>query len=97
MLPDAAILDASKTIIDVGVIGAALILTICALIWTMRQWLAALKRIDALRLEQLTDAKSQAALGVEMKHSMEDSIAALQANTSAVQTLIQVSQNRGRA
>jgi hypothetical protein len=45
-MPEQPILDASKSIIDVGVIGAVLILVLAAFAWTVRTWRADIEKLQ---------------------------------------------------
>lgn len=47
MVPDQTILDAGKSITDVGVVGGVLILTWLGLAWVVRTWRSDLEKRDA--------------------------------------------------
>lgn len=86
-MPDDSILNASRQLIDTGVLGAVLILVIAALIWVTRQWLNTQKELSAAKQEHLETVRESAARGVEIKIAMQANTTALQAVTMAVQTL----------
>ncbi|TFE98483.1 hypothetical protein B5M44_10670 [Shinella sumterensis] len=51
-MPDQTILDAGKSITDVGVVGGVLILSWLALAWVVRTWRNDLDKRDALLAEE---------------------------------------------
>lgn len=80
-MPDATIIDASKQIIDFGIIGSVLILVIAAASWVVRQWMKTLRELYAEKDARLRDAKEHASLAESMRNAMA-------ANTTAIQAVL---------
>lgn len=80
-MPDAVILDASKTIIDASVIGSILILTLAAFAWTVRQWMKSTRELYDEKDARIEEAKEYAKLAESMRTAMA-------ANTTAIQAVL---------
>jgi hypothetical protein len=81
-MPDAQLTEASKSILDVGVIGAICLLLIAALIIRERMWRADMKaERDAhqeTREEHLADVKHFAMIGESVRDQMKTQVQAFQ-------------------
>jgi len=89
-MPDASLVDASSAFINADpILGSVVVVLMVVTAWVARQWLAALKSVDAEKDARLADAKEYAASGEAMRNAM-------QSNTSAIQSILEVVRDRGR-
>lgn len=96
-MPDPVILDASRTFLDTGVIGAAAIFLMVALWWSVRQWLKSMSALEAEKDARLADAKEYAKEGEAMRNAMTSAAVAMKENTTTMQAVLEVVRDRGRA
>lgn len=96
-MPDAAILDASGTLISTGAVGSFLVLVLAALVWTTYQWRAAEKTLLAEKDKRLDDAVAYAENTVKFAAQMEAVNMSAQASTAAINTVLEIVRDRGRA
>lgn len=80
-MPDAALLDASKTLIGEGVIGAMLVLSLAGLAFAVRQWMKTLRELYDEKDARLRDSKEYATLAESLRNAMA-------ANTTAIQAVL---------
>lgn len=80
-MPDAALLDASKTLVGEGVIGAMLVLVLGGLVFAVRQWIKTLRELYDEKDARLKDTKEYAALAESLRNAMV-------ANTTAIQAML---------
>lgn len=78
-MPDGAILEASKTIIDASVIGAVLILSLAGWAWTVRQWMKTTRELYDEKDARLRDTKEYATLAESVRNTMATNVALIQA------------------
>lgn len=81
-MPDAVLIDASKQFIDVGIVGAVLVFTIAALIYAVKQWMAATREINAEKDRRIEDVKHYSAESAANRATIE-------ANTTAIKTALE--------
>ena len=79
MLPDQAVVDASRQFLDYGVIGSVVIFLITALWWVVRQWMAAIKDLHAEKDARRADAEKRAEDGEAMRSAVTANTAAMKA------------------
>jgi len=79
--------DASTRIMDVGLVGVFLIGVLGTCGWITKQWLGTMKLLDAEKDARLADAKEYAAAG-------EAARSAMQANTAAIQSILEAFRDR---
>ena len=96
-MPDAAVLDASSTLVQSGVLGAFLVLVLAALVWIAYQWRAAEKALLAEKDKRLADAITYAENGVKFASQMEAMNVSAKASTAAINTVLEILRDRGRA
>lgn len=96
-MPDAAVLDASGTLVQSGVVGAFLVLVITALVWIAYQWRAAEKALLAEKDNRLADAVKYAENTAKFAALMEAANVSAQASTAAINTVLEIVRDRGRA
>lgn len=80
-MPEVSVVEASRTIIGEGVIGAMLILTLSALVFAVRQWIKTLRELYDEKDARLKDWKEHATLAESMRNAMA-------ANTTAIQAVL---------
>lgn len=88
-MPDQTIVDASKTFIDTGVIGSALVLVIGALCFVVHRLLKTQDAMLALSEKRVEDGRDFVEASMEFK-------AAIQANTEAMKTALDFMRDRTR-
>jgi len=88
-VPDDAFLGASQKILDVGVIGAVCILLMIALAYIVRRYNAEQEAHQKTRDSWLADVKEYANIGESVRNQM-------QANTSAMQSVLEIVKERTR-
>ncbi len=93
---DDSLIDANKTLIEAGPIGAVCVLLIAGIIFLTRQWMKTTAAVLAEKQARLDDQKDQISLGIELKNVLLANTQAAQANTVAVQQLVEASRNWGR-
>lgn len=93
MLPDDAILDASKKLIDFGVIGAVCIMLIAALAWLGITYRTDMRRKDEenqrIREAHLADVKNYATIGESVRDQIKPAL-------TAFQTAVEILKDRNR-
>lgn len=80
-MPDGALVEASKQLIDVGMVGTMLVFVLAAFAWVVRQWMKTLQELYAEKDARLRDVKETAALSESLRNAMA-------ANTAAIQTML---------
>jgi len=88
-MPDDALLGASQKILDVGVIGAVCILLLLGIAYAVRRYNAEQEAHQKTRDAWLADVKEYANIGESVRNQM-------QANTSAMQSVLEIVKERNR-
>lgn len=70
-MPDEAIVSASKTLLDYGVLGIAILFLIGAVVWLTKRLLALQDALLAAKIEHKDDAVKFAGLTEVMKNQMQ--------------------------
>lgn len=82
-MPDATLVEASKQLIDLGTVGVFLVFVLAAFAWVVRQWMKTLQELYTEKDSRFKDAKEYAVLAESLRNAMA-------ANTTAIQTMLQV-------
>lgn len=90
MLPDETVVTAGKSLIDVGVVGTCLLLTIGALVFVTKRLFAVQDKLLAAVESHKDDAVKFAGLSEVFKNQMED-------QASLMKTTIEIVKDRGKA
>lgn len=93
-MPDATVVEAGRSILDVGVIGAVCIFLMAALAWTVKQWMNERIGHMATKDARLEDAKEFAAVGETMRAAMQANTVAMQAITESNKTVLDMLKDR---
>ena len=96
-MPDAAVLDASNTLVQSGVLGAFLVLVLAALVWIAYQWRSAERALLDEKDKRLADAITYAENTVKFAAQMEAVNVSAKASTAAINTVLEIVRDRGRA
>lgn len=80
-MPEISVVEASRTLIGEGVIGAMLILSLAGLAFTVRQWMKTLRELYDEKDARLRDSREYATLAETMRNAMT-------ANTTAIQAVL---------
>ncbi len=80
-MPDGSVLEASRTLIDFGVVGAMFVLTLAALVFCVKQWIERTRELNAEKDKRLDDAKFY--MQESSTHRQ-----AIEANTTAIRTVL---------
>lgn len=78
-MPEESMMGAAQKILDVGVIGAALILVLGALAWVTKQWLSEMKAKDEVQEARLADTKEHARIAEDLRNVMQGNTVAIKA------------------
>jgi hypothetical protein len=81
-MPDSILIDASKQIIDVGIVGAVLVFAIFALVYVFRQWMNAAREVNAEKDKRIDDVRHYSAESAANRATIE-------ANTTAIKTALE--------
>ena len=87
-MPDGSVLEASRTLIDFGVVGAMFVLTLAALIFCVKQWIERTRELNAEKDKRLDDAKFYMAESSANREAMTGVKQALDSNTTVMQTTL---------
>lgn len=90
MLPDETVVSASKSLIDVGVVGTVLLLTMAALVFVTKRLFSVQDKLLAAVTSHKDDAVKFAGMSEVVKNQMED-------QADLMKTTIEILRDRGRA
>jgi hypothetical protein len=90
VLPDETVVSASKSLIDVGVVGTVLLLTMAALVFVTKRLFTVQDKLMEAVTSHKDDAVKWSGMSEVMKNQMED-------QADLMKTTIEILRDRGRA